>query len=155
VNGAKNHNFISLKNHKKITINLIVNFFSFSSSITYKISLFKIWCKLKMFQESFCMFKTIVNNDFFFKCFFSLSNVHHSFSKLEMILILIIIKEKSFEIGKIHFKTHLNMVVSNVFFTLKIMIFEIVSLTKCYLFLCYLKCGCIIYNWYKPRYSKN
>jgi hypothetical protein len=25
---------------------------------------------------------------------------------------------------------------------------------KIYSFLCYLKCGCIIYEWYRPRYNK-
>jgi hypothetical protein len=48
-------------------------------------------------------------------------------------------KAKAFEIGKIHFKTHLNMFVSNGFLTLKIIILEIVFLTKNYLILCYLK----------------
>jgi len=41
-----------------------------------------------------------------------------------------IIKEKSLKINKIHFKMHLNIFVSNVFLTLKIMNFENVSLTK-------------------------
>jgi hypothetical protein len=35
-----------------------------------------------------------------------------------------IIKAKALEIGKIHFKTHLNIFVSKVFLTLKIMNFE-------------------------------
>jgi hypothetical protein len=34
-----------------------------------------------------------------------------------------IIKEKAFEIGKFHFKTHLNIFVSNVFLILKMMNF--------------------------------
>jgi len=53
---------------------------------------------------------------FFFKHPFSLSNVHHSFSKLERILILIIRKTKALEVGQIHFKTHLNTFISKVFF---------------------------------------
>ncbi len=40
------------------------------------------------------------------------------------------IKKKALEIDKIHFKTHLNIFVSNVYLTLKIMNFENVSLTK-------------------------
>ncbi len=58
-----------------------------------------------MFQESFCMFKAIDTMSFFFKCLFSLSDVHHSFSKLKKILTLMTIKEKQIEIGKIHLKT--------------------------------------------------
>jgi hypothetical protein len=42
-------------------------------------------------------------NGFFFKHFFPLSIVHHSFSKLKRILTLMIIKEKSLEINKLHF----------------------------------------------------
>jgi hypothetical protein len=56
---------------------------------------------------------------FFFQTFF-LSNA----SKLEMILTLLIIKAKALEIKKIHFKMHLNMFVSNVLSTLKIMKLE-------------------------------
>ncbi len=37
---------------------------------------------------------------------------------------------KKLEIGKIHFKTHLNLFVSNVFLTLKIINFENVFLIK-------------------------
>ncbi len=56
--------------------------------------------------------------------------MHHSFSKLERILILIIRKTKALEVGQIHFKTHLNTFVSNMFFILKIMSFENVFSTK-------------------------
>jgi hypothetical protein len=38
--------------------------------------------------------------------------------------------KKTLEIGKIHFKTHLNIFVSNMFLTLKIMNFENVFLIK-------------------------
>jgi hypothetical protein len=62
--------------------------------------------------------------------FFPLSIVQHSFSKLKRILTLMIMKEKLLEINKFHFKTHLNIFVSNVFLTLKIMNFENVSLAK-------------------------
>jgi hypothetical protein len=48
-----------------------------------------------------------------------------------MILILMNIKAKAYEIHKILLKTHLNIFISsNVFLTLKIMNFENVSLTK-------------------------
>jgi hypothetical protein len=43
------------------------------------------------------------DNDFFFKCLFSLSNVHHSFSKLK-VLTLMIIKAKALQIDKFHLK---------------------------------------------------
>jgi hypothetical protein len=56
--------------------------------------------------------------------------VHHSFSKLKRILLLVIIKTKALEIDKIHLKMHLNIFVSNVFSTLKIMNFENVFVTK-------------------------
>jgi hypothetical protein len=58
---------------------------------------------------------------------------------------MMIIKEKALEIGKIHFKTHLNIFVSNMLLTLKIMNFENVFFLN-YSFLCYLKGGCMIYN---------
>jgi len=70
-NKCLNYNFISLKNHKRNIINWIFNFFYFWSSITYKVSLFKTWCKLMMFQESFCMFKAIDTMVFFSNIFFS------------------------------------------------------------------------------------
>jgi hypothetical protein len=44
--------------------------------------------------------------------------------KLKKILTLMIIISKALEIGKIHFKTHLNIFVSNVPLTLKILNFE-------------------------------
>jgi hypothetical protein len=43
-------------------------------------------------------------------------------------------KRKKVEIVQIHFKIHLNIFVSNVFLTLKIMNFENVSLTKLFIF---------------------
>jgi hypothetical protein len=73
-------------------------------------------------------------------------------SKLKGILTMMIIKTKALEIGKIHFETHLNIFVSNVFLTLKIMNFENEFLKKLFI-LCYLKHGCIIYI-YRSRYSK-
>ncbi len=48
-------NCISLKKQKRSIINWVFNFFSFKSSITYKVSLFKTWCKLMMFQEFFAI----------------------------------------------------------------------------------------------------
>jgi hypothetical protein len=55
---------------------------------------------------------------------FFLINVHHSFSKLEMILVVMSTKAKALEINKIHLKTYLNIFVSNVLLALKIMNFE-------------------------------
>jgi hypothetical protein len=52
---------------------------------------------------------------------FSLSSVPQSFSKLEKILTLMIMKTKTLGIDKIQFKTYLNILVSNVFLALKIM----------------------------------
>jgi hypothetical protein len=39
-------------------------------------------------------------------------------------------KAKALEIGEIHFRTHFNTFVSNLFLTLKVMSFKNVSLTK-------------------------
>jgi transposase len=44
------------------------------------------------------------DNGLFSKYCFSLSNVHHSFSKLKRILTLMTIKENSLEINKIYLK---------------------------------------------------
>jgi len=51
-----------------------------------------------------------MDNGFFFfsKHPFSLSNVHPSFSKLEIILTVMIMKAKGLESNTIHLKTHLN-----------------------------------------------
>jgi hypothetical protein len=56
--------------------------------------------------------------------------VHLSFSKLERILTLMIIKTKTFGIDKIQFKTYLNIIVSNVFLALKIISFKNMYLAK-------------------------
>jgi hypothetical protein len=71
--------------------------------------------------------------------------VHHSFSKLEMILVVMSIKAKALEIDKIHFKTHLNIFVSNMLLALKIMNFDNMFLTNLFL-LKKFKQGCIIYK---------
>jgi hypothetical protein len=62
--------------------------------------------------------------------------VHHYFSKLDKISILMIKKETWDKNVKFIFITHLNAYVSNVFLALKIMNFEYVSLTKSYSLLC-------------------
>ncbi len=82
---------------------------------------------------------------FFSKHHFSLSNVQHSFSKLEMVLTLIITRAKRIEIGGIRFSTHLNAFDSNVFLALKIMNFEDATLTKIIQFYAIKKHECIIY----------
>jgi hypothetical protein len=67
----------------------------------------------------------------FFK-HFSLSIVQHSFSKLKRILILTIFFKKSLEVDEIHFLTHLiNVFLSNMFLTLKIMNFDNMFLIRC------------------------
>ncbi len=64
-----------------------------------------------------------MDNIYFFKNQFSLSNMHHSFSKLDWILTLMIIK-KELKCVKFIFITHLNAFGSNVLLALKIMNFE-------------------------------
>jgi hypothetical protein len=82
---------------------------------------------------------------YFLNILFSLSNVHHSFSQFEEIIILIIKKEKGVEIGEIYFTTHLNTFGS---FIKKIMNFKSASLTLSYSFLCNKGDGYIIYTMY-------
>ncbi len=48
---------------------------------------------------------------------------------------MMIIKTEAVETGIFHFETHLNIFVSNVFLTLKIMKFENVFLKKLFIFL--------------------
>ncbi len=72
--------------------------------------------------------------------------MHHKFSKLKRTSTLKIIKVKALEIGKLHFKIHLNIFVSNVFLTLKIVNLKKSVFDKSYSFLCYFKHGCIIYK---------
>jgi hypothetical protein len=141
-----------LNNHKRNIINWIVNFFFFLSSITYKVSLFKTWCKLMMFQKSFCMFKTTMNNHFFQMSFF-ISNVHHSFSKLKRILILMIIKAKHLKFIKFFWKHIWTYLFQICFWPWKLWIWKFVF-NKSYSFLCYLEHGCIIYAWYKAISNK-
>jgi hypothetical protein len=74
--------------------------------------------------------------------------VHHSFSKLERILTLIIIG-KEIKICKFYFEMHLNIFVSNMFLIWKLWILKCVF-NKSYSFLCYLKHGYIIYKQYRP-----
>jgi len=70
--------------------------------------------------------QNIMNQNKHSNIFFLLSNIHHSFSKLERIFIIIIFKN-TLEIGEIDFKAHLSKFFSNVFLTLKIMNFKNVS----------------------------
>jgi len=56
--------------------------------------------------------------------------VHHSFSKLERILTLMIKKEKELKLVKFTFTTHLSTFGSSMFLALKIMNFEYEVLTK-------------------------
>jgi hypothetical protein len=56
--------------------------------------------------------------------------VHHSFSKLEKILTLMIFIKNEIEKLKIKFTTHLSKFGSNMFLALKLINFEDVHLTK-------------------------
>jgi len=66
----------------------------------------------------------------FFKHFVFLPNVHHSFSKLEKILTLMIKKTKGLKLMNFFLKTLLSTSGSKVLLTLKNMDFENVCLTK-------------------------
>jgi hypothetical protein len=69
-----NCNLDFLENHKGSTIIWIVNFVCGVSSIIWKVLVIKIWYKLMMFQELFCMFKTFqicLWTFFFFQMSFS------------------------------------------------------------------------------------
>ncbi len=70
-----------------------------------------------------------MDNPCFFYTSLFLTNVHHFFLKLESILILMIIREKKFEL-MIFLITHLSTFGSKVLLTLKIMDFESLALTK-------------------------
>jgi hypothetical protein len=61
--------FYFWKNHNGNIINRIVIFFFFLGCISRKVAMFKTWCKYMIFQASFCIFKTIVDN-YFFQTFF-------------------------------------------------------------------------------------
>jgi hypothetical protein len=57
VDNAKNCNPKFLKNHKKSTMILLI--FLRKSYINCKVSMVKVWSKLLIFQESFCIFKAL------------------------------------------------------------------------------------------------
>jgi hypothetical protein len=79
-------------------------------------------------QKCFCRFKTFKLQEWtiliFFKHHFFLPNVHHSFWKLERILLLMIRRAKGFELMIFFLITHLSKFGSKVLLTLKIMDFE-------------------------------
>jgi hypothetical protein len=77
------------------------------------------------------MFKAIVTTFFIQMSFFLIKCAPFLLkSKLKGILTIMIIKTKALEISKNHFETHLNIFVSNVLLTIKIMNFENVFLIK-------------------------
>jgi hypothetical protein len=91
-----------LTHHKGSIIIWIVNFFLGINSIICKFQC----SKFDVNQKSFCVFKAFkprINNCFFSIIFFSLWNVHLSFSKLEKILTWMIKQTKGIEIAEIHF----------------------------------------------------
>jgi hypothetical protein len=68
----------------------------------------KVWSKLKMFQQYFCLFKTLIIWLWFYfiwKYIFFKSNVHHFFLQLKRILILMMKRTTWIELGKIHIFT--------------------------------------------------
>jgi len=136
----------SQREHNKLDCQF---FFLLKFHYLFYVSLFKTWCKLMMFQKSFCMFQTIMHNGFFFfQTYFFLSSVHHSFSKLERILTLIIFFKK-------HFKL-LNFILKRIWTYLFQICFWFESyefwkgvFNESYSILCYLKHGYIVYKQYK------
>jgi hypothetical protein len=60
--------------------------------------------------------------------------MHHSFLKLEIIIILIILKEKGVEIGEIHVYTHFGTFGSNVYLTLTIVDLKMCFTQKLFIF---------------------
>ncbi len=110
--------------------NLDTHIFLGIFSINYKVYMLKIWHKSKMFLHVQSIQTLKMDNPYFFQTSFFLSNVHHSFWKLERILTLMIRKPKGFELMKIIFITHLDTFGSNVILTLKIMDFKNVPLIK-------------------------
>jgi len=75
---------------------------------------------------------------------FLISDVHHSLSKLEMILILLIKNQHEFKIVKFMFSTHFGTFDYKAIFTFKIWILKYVF-NKSYSFWCDKMCGCILY----------
>jgi len=113
-----------------IIIWIIIFFLEYFSSIAkFKCS------KFDTNKKWFCMFKTVKLQEWtiliFFKHYFFFPNVHHFFWKLKRILTAIIKRTKGFELMKFNdFTIHLSTFASKVFFTLKILDFENVHLTK-------------------------
>jgi len=114
-----------LKNDKGSTTISIVN--SFKNSTLYG----KFQCsKFDANQKSFCTFKAfkpLYWVTFFFKHSFYLSNVHHSFSKLEKILTLIIKRNW----GQMTSKVNIQYDVAN-FFSKAIILSLKASQSKCF-----------------------
>ncbi len=96
----KNYIHLYLKIHKKNIIVLIINIYFGIGCIIAK---FKC-SKFDVNQNSFYSTQiSKVDSPFFSKILFSLLNVHHSFSKLERILTMMIKESKAIEIDEIHF----------------------------------------------------
>ncbi len=109
-----------LNNHKRNIIIGLSIFIFFKVPLLIKFHCSKRdanwWC----FKNPFACLKqlwTII----FFKCPFYLSNVHHSFSKLKRILILMIIKAKHLKFIKFFWKHIWTYLFQILFLTLKIM----------------------------------
>jgi len=76
-----------------------------------------------MFQKYFYIFKTTITIWFSFQTSFFLIKCAQFLLKIEEGFNIDDYKKKAFEIGKFHFKMHLNIFVSNVFLILKMMNF--------------------------------
>jgi len=93
-------NFFIFENSKGNTIIWIIKFF-FGNKFHY-LQRFNAQNLMQIDNVS----KVIINTQNFGVdcfCYFFFSNVHHSFSKLKWILILMIKRDRKLEIGKIHF----------------------------------------------------
>jgi hypothetical protein len=99
-----NYNCVLLKNHKGITtliwiVNVFGNRFHYLQSFNVQ--------NLMQFEDVpkviFNIKNLRVNSCFFLKQLFSLYNVHHSFSRLKRIWMVMIKRTKIIEIGDLHF----------------------------------------------------
>jgi len=81
-----NYTFVCLKDHKGSIIVWIVIIVFGIFSINHKVYMFKAWHESKMFFHVQSTQTCRMDNLYFFKHLFFLSNVHHSFWKLKRIL---------------------------------------------------------------------
>ncbi len=70
-------------------------FSSFLNSIIYKVPFFKNWCKLIIFQKSFCMFKATITSWFYFQTSFFFIKCVPFLLKIEDVINIDYYKRKS------------------------------------------------------------